>query len=128
MSSVGYGTPGESDRSFLLISLAEEYIQAAHKLAPSLATKLDSSHVEEYQKLVATALGCFDALLRKTRPQPRVEANVRLRYASLLYEETTNFSEAENILMKGIKLCEMVIQPSNRKPLSNAVYSIITTI
>ena len=116
LSSVGFGSPGEPDRSLLLISLAEEYIQAAHKLAPSLATNTDSKHIEEYQKLVATALACFDATLKKTRPQPRVEANVRLRYASLLYEETTNFTEAELNLSKGIKLCEMVGHSCSYRP------------
>lgn len=39
-------------------------------------------------------------------PNPRSEARLRLRYASLLYEETDNEQEAQDVLSKGIALCE----------------------
>lgn len=37
------------------------------------------------------------------RLQPRVEATVRLRYASILYEETDNLDEAEDALNKAVR-------------------------
>lgn len=36
------------------------------------------------------------------RLQPRVEAMVRLRYASILFEETDNLNEAEDALNKAV--------------------------
>ncbi|KAF4628076.1 hypothetical protein G7Y89_g10079 [Cudoniella acicularis] len=101
-------SPGDiqADRSMLLLSLAEEYFDAAHKLAPSLSLSMTPANIEEYEKLIATGLGCLDAALKRVRLPPRLEANVRLRYASVLYEETENTMEAEITLSKGIALCE----------------------
>ena len=39
---------------------------------------------------------------------PRQEAKVRLRYASILYEDTESLMEAETALSRGIKLCDKV--------------------
>lgn len=36
------------------------------------------------------------------RLQPRLEATVRLRYASVLHEETDNYMEAERVLSTGV--------------------------
>lgn len=96
------------NRPFLLISLAEEFFDAAHDLAPSVSLSSTCENVEAYEKLIATGLGCLDAALRQVRLSPRVEANIRLRYAGVLYEETENFEEAEKILTKGIALCDRV--------------------
>ena len=38
--------------------------------------------------------------------KPHVEAVVRLRYATILYEETENMMEAEEALSKGVCLNE----------------------
>lgn len=96
------------DRSTLLMSLAEEYFDAAHELAPAVSMQMTAANVEEYEKLVSTGLGCLDTALKRVKLTPRVEANIRLRYAGVLYEETENFMEAETALSKGIALCERV--------------------
>lgn len=94
------------DKSTLLLALAEEYFEAAHALAPSVTLSMTQSNVDEYENLIATGLGCLDAALKRFKLPPRLEANVRLRYASVLYEETENDMEAETTLSKGIGLCE----------------------
>jgi len=99
------------DQPMLLMSLAEEYFEAAHKLAPSISTSMTIINVEAYEKLIATGLACLDTALKHIRLPPRVEANMRLRYAGVLYEETENFMEAELTLSKGIALCERVCFP-----------------
>jgi hypothetical protein len=92
----------------LLIALAEEYFAAAHKLGPSVARGMVENLVDEYQKLIATGLGCLEAAFKKTRLAPKLEAKVRLRYAGVLFEETENYMEAETALSQGIILCEQV--------------------
>ena len=62
----------------------------------------------EYQKLIATGLSCLETILSSNRLTPRQEAKVRLRYASILYEDTESLMEAETALTKGIKLCDKV--------------------
>jgi hypothetical protein len=96
------------DRPLLLMSLAEEFFSAAHDLAPAVSLSRTSENVEVYEKLISTGLGCLDTALRNVRLTPRVEANIRLRYAGVLYEETDNFMEAETALNKGIALCDRV--------------------
>jgi hypothetical protein len=94
------------DTSMLLLALAEEYFEAAHALAPSTAFSMTSANVDAYERLIATGLGCLDTALKRVKLPPRLEANVRLRYAGVLYEETENAMEAETVLSKGIGLCE----------------------
>jgi hypothetical protein len=98
----------QPDTASLLIALAEEYFQAAHELAPAVALSMTVADVEAYEGLIATGLGCLDTALRRVKLQPRVEANIRLRYAGVLFEETENSMEAETALTKGIALCERV--------------------
>lgn len=62
--------------------------------------------MDEYYKLIATGLGCLDAALSLNKLPPRTEANIRLRYATILSEETHNLMEAETALTKGITVCE----------------------
>lgn len=92
----------------LLVSLAEEYFEAAHELAPAATLTMTESHVYAYEKLIATGLNCLEAALKQGRLSPRTEASIRLRYAGVLYEETENFMEAEMALTKGISLCDRV--------------------
>jgi hypothetical protein len=96
------------DKSMLLIALAEEYFAAAQKIGPSVARTTSEELMEDYQSIMATGLGCLEAAFKKTRLPPRLEAKVRLRYASVLYEETENYMEAETALSQGIILCEQV--------------------
>lgn len=92
----------------LLISLAEEFFDAAHGIAPSVALSMDGNSVNIYGKLIATGLGCLETALKNVKLPPRLEANILLRFAGVLYEETDNFMEAELALSKGITLCERV--------------------
>jgi hypothetical protein len=97
-----------SDSLSLLTPLAEEYFEAAHVLGPVVSTSMTPNNVNTYQRLIATGLGCLDTALTKGKLTPRMEANVRLRYAGVLHEETENTMEAETALAKGIVLCERV--------------------
>jgi hypothetical protein len=97
-----------SDTAMLLVSLAEEYFSAAHSFAPAAALSMTLENVEVYEKLIATGLGCLDTALKNVRLAPRLEANIRLRYAAVLLEETDNFMEGETALSKGITLCGRV--------------------
>ncbi|KAG0648326.1 hypothetical protein D0Z07_5190 [Hyphodiscus hymeniophilus] len=99
-------TDVEIDIPNLLMSLAEEYFNAAHELAPSVASSMLPETLDAYQKLIATGLGCLETALKNAKLGPRIEASIRLRYAGVLYEETENSMEAETALSKGIALCE----------------------
>ncbi|KAH2175677.1 hypothetical protein LV164_007260 [Aspergillus fumigatus] len=94
------------DYQVLLLSLADEYLKAAYGQGTMVALSRREMEIEEYYKLVATGLGCLEAVLKNWRLQPRMEALVRLRYARILFEETENDLEAETALSKGIDLCE----------------------
>ncbi|KAF1926510.1 uncharacterized protein M421DRAFT_67111 [Didymella exigua CBS 183.55] len=94
-----------ADMSVMLLSAADEYIAAARGMGPSVARQKKNGEVQQYYKLMSTAMGCMDAVLRKYNMQPRDEARLRLRYASLLIEETDNTAEIDEILSKGISLC-----------------------
>ncbi|KAK2764903.1 hypothetical protein FQN54_008600 [Arachnomyces sp. PD_36] len=95
-----------AEYQIILLSLAEEYFDAAHSQGTGTALGWKEADMEEYYKLVATGLGCLEAVLKNWRLQPRREALVRLQYARILFEETENDSEAEAALSKGIDLCE----------------------
>ncbi|KAF8248864.1 hypothetical protein K440DRAFT_599777 [Wilcoxina mikolae CBS 423.85] len=84
----------------VLLALADTYITAAHSSGYKTALGTDED-VGGYYALVATGLRCLEAALQY-RLQPRVEATVRLRYASILYDETDNLDEAEDALNKAV--------------------------
>ncbi|PYI10828.1 hypothetical protein BO78DRAFT_403876 [Aspergillus sclerotiicarbonarius CBS 121057] len=94
------------DYQVLLLAMADEYLNTAHSHGTLVALLRREMEMDEYYKLVATGLGCLEAVLKNWRLQPRVEALVRLRYARILFEETDNDLEAETALSKGIDLCE----------------------
>ena len=87
----------ELDYGLLLLTLADEYLESARSVATSSP---------EYFKLVATALGCLESVLNNFRLQPLKEAHISLRYAQILFDETENNDDIENILTKSIELCE----------------------
>lgn len=100
-------TPGQHfDTPSVLICVANDCFRTAHKAVHELATSLDQTALDEYYKLIATGLGCLDAALMLNKLPPRTEANIRLRYATMVCEETVDFSEAEVTLTKGITVCE----------------------
>lgn len=94
------------DYQLLLLSLAEEYLAAAYGHGSMADIVRRETEMEEYYKLIATGLGCLEAVLRHCKLAPEREAIVRLRYATVLYEETDNAMEAEEALSKGISLCD----------------------
>jgi len=100
--------PVAIDIPVLIVSLAEEYFDTAHKLAPAVSISMPKEALDEYHKLIATGLGLLDTALKRVKMTPRVEANMRLRYAGVLHEETENSMEAETALGKGIVLCDRV--------------------
>lgn len=87
----------EPEYPTLLCTLADDYLDIARKL-PEVT--------DEYQELVALALGCLESALANLKLQPLKEAQTSLRYAQVLYEETENYDEAETQLSKAIELCE----------------------
>lgn len=96
------------DYQSVLLALSEEYVTAAHSMSAHLcspnATKDD---LAQYHKLIATALGCLESVITNYRASDaRREARIRLRFASLLFEETDNTMTAEESLSKGIAFCE----------------------
>jgi len=103
--------PVPIDLPMLIVSLAEEYFDAAHKLAPLVSTSMTAEALQEYHKLIAAGLGLLDTALKRVKMTPRIEANMRLRYASVLHEETENSMDAETALGKGIVLCDRVCLP-----------------
>lgn len=98
--------PPPIDYQTLLLSLAEDYLAAAHAEGSLKALREREIDTRRYYKLIATGLGCLETLLNRFRMQPHMEAIVRLRYASVLYDETDNMMEAEQSLSDGIKLCD----------------------
>ena len=94
------------DYPLLLISLAEEYFAAAYSRGAMVVLSQQDFEARIYYKYLSTGLGCLEAVLKHFRLQPQTEAKVRLRYATVLYEETENVTEAEEALSKGIAICE----------------------
>ncbi|CAI6328692.1 unnamed protein product [Periconia digitata] len=97
--------PLPDDLVVMILSAADEYIAAARSLGSLAAMAMNKADLDQYYKLMSTALGCMDAVLKKYSQAPRDEALLRLRYASLLVEETDNNQEIEETLAKGIALC-----------------------
>lgn len=93
------------DLSVMLLSAADEYIAAAHSLGPSIVQDTSGTTMQQYQRLMATALGCMDAILKDFNMLPRDEAKLRLRYISLLVEETNNTGIIDESLSKQLSLC-----------------------
>lgn len=94
------------DYQLLLLSLAEEYFAAAYGYGSMVAKTRQESDIREYYRLIATGLGCLEAVLGRFKLLPEREAIVRLRYATVLYEETENTLQAEEALGKGVSLCD----------------------
>ncbi|PSR94334.1 cohesin loading factor [Coniella lustricola] len=94
------------DTPAVLTCVANDCFKVAHSAIQELAISLDQTGMDEYYKLIATGLGCLESALSLNKLPPRAEANIRLRYATILSEETDNLTEAEVALTKGIAVCE----------------------
>jgi hypothetical protein len=100
--------PHHQDTNSLLICVAEDMFTKARREVLGVADSLNPQSVQEYQKMIATGLGCLETVLGSNKLAPRLEAKLQLRYASILCEETNNVMEAETALTKGITLCDKV--------------------
>jgi len=70
------------------------------------ADSTDEQH-DQYCALMSTAMGCLESALNNYhQPDFRAEARLRLRLATLMFEETDNDEEVTGILSKGEALCE----------------------
>jgi hypothetical protein len=94
-----------ADLSVMLLSAADEYIAAARGMASLVVRDKRDADLRQYYKLMSTGMGCMDTVLKEFSMVPRDEAKLRLRYASLLIEETDNTSEIDEVLSKQISLC-----------------------
>lgn len=97
------------DTCAILLSLADEYALTAYSLCSGkmIGENLCEAQLNDYYALMSTAMGCLESVLKNHRlSDPRKEARVRLRLAALLHEETENSMESEEVLSKGIALCE----------------------
>lgn len=90
-----------------MIDLAEKYFETAYGTGPKGSAGFKSMP-DSFCRLIATGLACLDVVLGELRPnlEPPIEAAVRLRYATILYDETENFADAEDMLSKGVNLCD----------------------
>lgn len=96
----------------LILSAADEYITAARSLGSAAAMKPKSAELDQYYRLMATAMGCMETVLKKYNQTPRDEALLRLRYASLLVEETDNTQDIEETLAKGVSPVDQIYKSS----------------
>ncbi|RFN50141.1 putative sh3-domain protein cyk3, partial [Fusarium flagelliforme] len=94
------------DTVHVMVAVAEECFEKARSSVHDVAMSMNTTRIEEYQKLISTGLACLEACLQSNRLSPRQEAKMRLRYATILLEETENSMEAETAITKGISLCE----------------------
>ncbi|KAK1655512.1 cohesin loading factor [Colletotrichum phormii] len=94
------------DTTTILVHVAEECFEKARRGVQRVAVSGSDDQVREYQKLITTGLACLEAAFQSNRLSPRQEAKARLRYASILCDETENLQEAETALSKGITICD----------------------
>ncbi|KAK5076676.1 hypothetical protein LTS08_005847 [Lithohypha guttulata] len=80
----------------VLLSLADEYLEASRCM---------DERTEDYYSIVATALACMETTLKNFKLSPLREAQVSLKYAQALYDETDNLDVAETTLSRSIDLC-----------------------
>lgn len=96
-----------SNNPLLLITLGEQYLAAAYRCSADAADSGASATIEQYHKLIATTVGCFESFLKTNRvADSALKARVSLRLARILLEETDNDAMIEEVLGKGIALCE----------------------
>ena len=94
-----------ADLSVMLLSAADEYIAAARGMGSMIVRDKRALDLQMYYKLMSTAMGCMDTVLKEFSMLPRDEAKLRLRYATLLVEETDNTTDIDEMLSKQISLC-----------------------
>ncbi|KEQ77112.1 hypothetical protein M436DRAFT_37349 [Aureobasidium namibiae CBS 147.97] len=101
--------PRESaiDLQPVLLGLADQYVSKAHGMSSYLARNPQEVDVDQYYSLMSAGLGCMESVLKNWKfPDPKIEARLQLRYANLLLEETENDGELQDLLTRGVALCE----------------------
>ena len=98
------------DYRVLLLRLSEQYIAEARLNSAQIALDRPDADPERYYKLIGMGLSCLETVLNQKTwtgsMPPRQEAMIRIRYATLLYEETDNDDELGQLLTKSITFCE----------------------
>ncbi|KAK9478273.1 cohesin loading factor [Lipomyces japonicus] len=89
-----------SNIHLILFPLAQEYFHAAHANSNRLRTQQD---VLAYYKHIATGIRCLEAVLKERVP-PYVDCLAALWYSEALFNETDNWSHADEVLNKGIAI------------------------
>lgn len=79
------------DYQVLLLSLADEYLNAAHSHGTVMALSTQRGDVEEYYKLISTGLGCLEAVLKVSHQQNNLWSHSYLLKAN----RTGDFSHAK---------------------------------
>lgn len=98
---------GPLDYQLLLLGMADQYISKAHGMSTYLARNPQEADVDQYFGLISAGLGCIESVLKNWKfPDPKVEARLQLQYANLLLEETDNDAELQDLLTKGVTLCQ----------------------
>ena len=87
------------------MDLADKFLTEAYQPVAGAGRQSDP-HV--FARLISSGLACLDLVLTRYKSglQPLTEAAIRLRYASVLCAETQNYMDAEEMLSKGISLCD----------------------
>lgn len=96
------------DYQAVLLELSDEYISAAYSMSADLSSlDVSQSHLDQYYAMLSTGMGCLESVLKNHHIlDPRKEARIRLRLASLLHDETENEPQAVEVLTKGLSICE----------------------
>ena len=113
------------DYQVVILSLAEEYFTSARGMSKGVVLNGSAEDLNRYYQLIANGLGCLETVLKHWRlSNPRAEARLRLKYASLMFEETENESEAQATLTKALTLCER----SRLADLKNSMHHLLIRI
>ena len=89
--------PPEPEYSKILLTLADEYVDCAYS---------STDRSEDFHKLIATALGCMQAVLENFQLDPLLEAQLTAKYVQILLDETEDYDEAEKVATRAVEICE----------------------
>jgi hypothetical protein len=63
-----------ADNQSVLLGLADEYLNVAHDQGPKIAVARRKEDEDQYYKLVATALGCLESVLKVVVPSKAISS------------------------------------------------------
>jgi hypothetical protein len=98
------------DYRLLLLQLSDQYITEARSLTGACAYDQEDADPERYFELMGAGMTCLATVLKQQNwmmgMPPRQAAMLRLRYATLLYEETEDDEQLGEFLSKSITFCD----------------------